>query len=99
MGAIELSFYVDVDLTHGASRNPANTQLVAERRHRAISWNHRHCTWVRLRNVRTRSPCLALASDGAWVTRDRDGGPRLWALLLDQTDATTEFLIMLCSFA
>lgn len=36
-----------------------------------------------------------MASDGAWVARDRNGGPRLWAVLLDQADAATELLITL----
>ncbi len=42
-------------------------------------------------------PDFTLAADRTGVTRDRDGGPRLCALLLDQTDAATEFMISLPS--
>ncbi len=73
--------------------------MVATRRHRAIRRHRRHRPGVRHRHVWTRSPRLALAFDGTGVTRDRDGGTRLWALLLDQTDAATKLQMMFPTLA
>lgn len=63
--------------------------------HCAIS---RHCLGgfgVRHRHLRTRSPCFTLASDGIGTPRNRNLGPRVRAVLFDQTDAATELPIKL----